>query len=434
MAEGLGEPVSLYTGLPVGSQRNGAAVVAVNPRGQQTWRPYVTEVRYPPAGAPVVSGYRVPVPGLVERNPGVYDLGGGVVLEVVPSGLWVREAEDNGPEVRSLPVDPEWARLTVGTPGRTTAAHALEDHGWYVVENLPPQLLTTLTELVARTPGAIPKLAVVMDVRSKALFPALRENLQLLRAAGVDYRVLFLDASDEQLDFPTLYASGRAGYAGLTDDVRSGDLTPMFDTIVANVPPPRVDAGPFKIDSVNPVITLRPAGNDCSAPGDNGWCRGTQTAGFTATDATSGFAPSAVTSDPPLRFVVADDDVPHRGQDGAALEERKEHKPANSAIDMASEMGIELLTEEEYRALQKLGKFDTKTSSWVETPPDIRERGGAIFCDRRYDRVFTYHNGAESYYAARGFRGSTRRSMRATSWPASWRTGSAATVTTREGE
>ena len=91
-----------------------------------------------------------------------------------------------------------------------------------------------------------------------------------------------------------------------------------------------------------------------------------------------------------------------------ALESRKKHKPENNAIDMATAMGIELLTEEEYRALQELGKFDMKTSSWVQTPADIRKLGGAIFCDCRYDTVFVYHNGAESYYAARGFRGSLR--------------------------
>lgn len=94
--------------------------------------------------------------------------------------------------------------------------------------------------------------------------------------------------------------------------------------------------------------------------------------------------------------------------DREALDSRKEAKPANSALDMAAEIGIEILTEAQYRALQELGMFDTKTSSWVATPPAIRERGGAIFCDRRYDHVFTYHNGASSYYAARGFRGSLR--------------------------
>ena len=94
--------------------------------------------------------------------------------------------------------------------------------------------------------------------------------------------------------------------------------------------------------------------------------------------------------------------------DRAALDARKEHKPKNSAMEMASAIGIEILTEEEYRALQKLGEFDTKTSSWVRTPAEIRKLGGAIFCDRRYDHVFVYHNGAESYYAARGFRGSLR--------------------------
>ncbi len=91
--------------------------------------------------------------------------------------------------------------------------------------------------------------------------------------------------------------------------------------------------------------------------------------------------------------------------DHQALEARKEHKPADSAINMAAEIGIELLTEEQYKHLQTLGKFDLKTSSWIKTPVDIRKLGGAVFCDRRYDTVFTYHNGAESYYAARGFRG-----------------------------
>ena len=92
--------------------------------------------------------------------------------------------------------------------------------------------------------------------------------------------------------------------------------------------------------------------------------------------------------------------------DREALEKRKEHKPANSAIDMAAAMGIGILTEEQYRELQKLGEFDTKTSSWVKTPAEIRKLGGALFCDHRYGQVFVYHNGAESYYAARGFRGS----------------------------
>ena len=94
--------------------------------------------------------------------------------------------------------------------------------------------------------------------------------------------------------------------------------------------------------------------------------------------------------------------------DREALESRKENKPKNNAIDMAAAMGIELLTEEQYRKLQQLGEFDTKTSSWIMTPTDIRKLGGAFFCDRRYNTVFVYHNGAESYYAARGFRGSLR--------------------------
>lgn len=91
--------------------------------------------------------------------------------------------------------------------------------------------------------------------------------------------------------------------------------------------------------------------------------------------------------------------------DREALDSRKENKPANNALDVAAAIGIELLTEEQYRELQKLGEFDTKTSSWVKTPAEIRKLGGAVFCDRRYNTVFLYHNGAESYYAARGFRG-----------------------------
>ena len=94
--------------------------------------------------------------------------------------------------------------------------------------------------------------------------------------------------------------------------------------------------------------------------------------------------------------------------DHEALEARKEHKPENSAMDMAAAMGVEILTEEQYRELQKLGDFDTKTSSWVKTPSEIRNLGGALFCDRRYNHVFLSHNGAESYYAARAFRGSLR--------------------------
>jgi len=94
--------------------------------------------------------------------------------------------------------------------------------------------------------------------------------------------------------------------------------------------------------------------------------------------------------------------------DREALNARKEFKPKDSAVDMAADIGIEILTEEQYRELQKLGNFDTKTSSWVKTPADIRKLGGAVFCDRRYNTVFLYHNGADSYYAARGFRGSLR--------------------------
>jgi hypothetical protein len=94
--------------------------------------------------------------------------------------------------------------------------------------------------------------------------------------------------------------------------------------------------------------------------------------------------------------------------DREGLESRKEYKPENNALDLADAMGIELLTEEQYRDLQKLGNFDMKTSSWVKTPAEIRKHGGALFCDRRYDHVFVYHNGAESYYGVRGFRGSLR--------------------------
>ena len=94
--------------------------------------------------------------------------------------------------------------------------------------------------------------------------------------------------------------------------------------------------------------------------------------------------------------------------DRAGQEARKEHRPEQNALDMAAAMGIELLTEDEYRALQRLGEFDTKTSSWVKTPAEIRQLGGALFCDRRYGHVFVYHNGAQSYYGSRAFRGSLR--------------------------
>jgi len=94
--------------------------------------------------------------------------------------------------------------------------------------------------------------------------------------------------------------------------------------------------------------------------------------------------------------------------DQEALASRKENKPARSAVDMAAAMGVDLLTEEQYRALQQLGEFDTKTSSWIKTPPELRKLGGALFCDRRYGKVFVYHNGAQSYYAARGFRTTLR--------------------------
>jgi hypothetical protein len=94
--------------------------------------------------------------------------------------------------------------------------------------------------------------------------------------------------------------------------------------------------------------------------------------------------------------------------DAEARESRKEHKPKSSAVEMASAMGIDLLTEEQYRELQQLGNFDAKTSSWIATPPDVRALGGALFCDRRYGKVFVYHNGVQSYYAARGFRGLLR--------------------------
>ena len=94
--------------------------------------------------------------------------------------------------------------------------------------------------------------------------------------------------------------------------------------------------------------------------------------------------------------------------DRAAWESRKEHKPASDAITLAKEIGIEMIDEDEYRELQKLGEFDLKTSSWIATPPEVRKLGGAIFCDRRFGRVFTYHNGAESYYGGRGFRGKLR--------------------------
>ncbi|HVK31504.1 MAG TPA: DUF4256 domain-containing protein [Burkholderiaceae bacterium] len=119
-------------------------------------------------------------------------------------------------------------------------------------------------------------------------------------------------------------------------------------------------------------------------------------------------------ADPTGRFIYCDcalESPPGRRSlcfDREALNARKENRPEGSAVEMALAMGIELLTEEQYRALQQFGEFDTKTSSWVATPQDVRSLGGALFCDRRYGKVFTYHNGAQSYYAARGFRGRLR--------------------------
>jgi hypothetical protein len=129
----------------------------------------------------------------------------------------------------------------------------------------------------------------------------------------------------------------------------------------------------------------------------------------------TGGEPDVVGRDPKAGAVVFCDCSPESPggrrsvcYDPEALEARKEHKPKHSAVAMAAEMGIGLLTEEQYRALQELGEFDLKTSSWILTPPDVRALGGALFCDRRYGRVFVYHNGAQSYYAARGFRGSVQ--------------------------
>ena len=122
----------------------------------------------------------------------------------------------------------------------------------------------------------------------------------------------------------------------------------------------------------------------------------------------SGGEPDVVGFDKKTGEYIFFDCSPETPKGREALQSRKEHKPENNAIDMAAAMGIELLTEEQYRELQQLGNFDAKTSSWVKTPSDIRKLGGAIFCDRRYGHVFVYHNGAESYYAARAFRGSLR--------------------------
>jgi Protein of unknown function (DUF4256) len=126
----------------------------------------------------------------------------------------------------------------------------------------------------------------------------------------------------------------------------------------------------------------------------------------------TGGEPDVIDRDPATgRFTFCDCSAESPGgrrslcYDREALDSRKENKPQGSALEMAATMGIELLTEAQYRALQMLGEFDAKTSSWVGTPPDVRSRGGALFCDRRYGRVFVYHNGAQSYYAARGFRG-----------------------------
>lgn len=168
VADQLNESIFMYTGLPVGNLRNspGAAVVAVDPRGQQTWRPFVTEVRCSPfEEVPVVSGYRPPVQGLAEVAPGVFGLGEGVVLEVVPSGLWVRESDEpfNAAEVRSQPVDPEWARLTVGTPGRTTPG-AVAVSGAALVERLEPEVRKLLRVVFCDSTVRAPEMPVFAPV------------------------------------------------------------------------------------------------------------------------------------------------------------------------------------------------------------------------------------------------------------------------------
>jgi hypothetical protein len=129
----------------------------------------------------------------------------------------------------------------------------------------------------------------------------------------------------------------------------------------------------------------------------------------------TGGEPDVIGHDPKsgeLLFVDCSPETPKERRslcfDRAALDSRKEHKPKGSAAELAAALGIEMLTEEQYRSLQKLGEFDLKTSSWVQTPADIRDLGGALFCDRRFGHVFVYHNGAESYYAVRGFRGALR--------------------------
>ncbi|MGW6446401.1 hypothetical protein [Lentzea sp. NPDC055074] len=212
VADQIGEPIAMFTGIPVGNLRGGGpAVIAVDPRGQQTWRPFVTEVLcVPNESVPVVSGYRTPVQGLTEVSPGVFALGDGVVLEVVPSGLWVREQDEpyNAAEVRTQPLDPEWARLTVGTPGRTTPG-AVAVHGAALVERLEPEVRKLLrlvfcdSKVIAPPPPPPPAPSPAPSSPAHAL--ATRDSSD----GGVDFFTAVTPAEPEQ----PAYASMGAGPA-----------------------------------------------------------------------------------------------------------------------------------------------------------------------------------------------------------------------------
>ncbi|MFD5825649.1 hypothetical protein [Lentzea sp. NPDC060358] len=268
VADQLGEPIAMFTGLPSGNLRTGGpAVIAVDPRGQQTWRPFVTEVTFLPNETfPTVSGYRAPVPGLAEVSPGVFSLGDGVVLEVVPSGLWVREHDEpyNAAEVRSQPVDPEWARLTVGTPGRTTPG-AVAVHGAALVERLEPEVRKLLRLVFcdskvsappppAPTPPPAPA-APVPPSGSGQLASALSVAKQALSARESDNGTGLFAAvtpAEPEADRPA-YASMEAGPALATVPSHALD-----DPDEAAFPSDDPDSAPirFRVDGPLPIQPL----------------------------------------------------------------------------------------------------------------------------------------------------------------------------------
>lgn len=250
VADQLGEAISMFTGLPVGNLRTGGpAVIAVDPRGQQTWRPFVTEVQCTPhENVPAVSGYRAPVQGLSEVSPGVFALDDGVVLEVVPSGLWVREADEpyNASEVRSQPVDPEWARLTVGSPGRTTPG-AVAVHGAALVERLEPEVRKLLRVVFCDSKVATPTPPAPQHAAPAHAAPSGQAGITAALGAAAQ-ALSGREPSDNGTGFFTAVTPaepvesesfGRSAYAGMPPSESETSARPSFGTPVEPEAPVR---------------------------------------------------------------------------------------------------------------------------------------------------------------------------------------------------